>query len=160
MDSEQFRVDIVQATLKPLKLWSEDAEALLCATAAQESLAGKYVRQVGGPALGVYQMEPATHDSLWRTKLGRPDKLSLVRAMLTLFGFNRKPSSEDMIWHLGYATFMARMHYLFINKPLPSYNNLEEQWAYYKQYWNTELGAAKYEDFIRNVNNFNKVKKR
>lgn len=155
MDLEQLRTNIIQATLKPLSLWSPEAEALLCATAAQETLGGKYVRQVGGgPGCGVYQMEQATHDALWRQKLNRPDRLPLIRAMLDLFSFSRMPKSIDMIWHNGYATFMARFFYLVIPEDLPPAHDLAAQWEYYKKYWNTSLGKAKEEDFYRNVNNY------
>lgn len=156
MDLEQLRTNIIQATLKPLSLWSPEAEALLCATAAQETLGGKYIRQIdcqtGG--LGIYQMEQATHDALWRQKLNRPDRLPLIRAMLDLFSFSRMPKATDMIWHNGYATFMARFYYLVIPEALPPAHDLAAQWEYYKKYWNTSLGKAKEEDFYRNVNNY------
>jgi hypothetical protein len=155
MDLEQLRTNIIQASLKPLSLWSPEAEALLCATAAQESLGGKFVMQVGGgPALGIYQMEPRTHDSIWRTKLSRPDRLPLIRGMLDLFSFSRMPKAIDMVWHNGYATFMARFYYLIIPEELPPAHDLKAQWEYYKKYWNTELGKATEEDFYRNVNNY------
>ena len=160
MDLEQLRTNIIQASLKPLSLWSPEAEALLCATAAQESLGGKFVIQVGGgPGCGIFQMEIKTHDLIWRVNLSRADRLPLVRAMLNMFNFSRIPKAQDMIWHLGYATFMARIFYLVINNPLPKTDDLDAQWAFYKLYWNTEKGAAKKEDFFRNVKKFTGIKK-
>ena len=34
-------------------------------TAAVESRMGTYLRQIGGPALGIWQVEPATHLDCW-----------------------------------------------------------------------------------------------
>jgi hypothetical protein len=59
-----------------------------------------------------------------------------------------------MVWHNGYATFMARFFYLIIPEELPPAHDLKAQWEYYKKYWNTSLGKAKEEDFYRNVNNY------
>lgn len=156
MDLEQLRTNIIQASLKPLSLWSPEAEALLCATAAQETLGGKYVMQIGTRhgGLGIFQMESKSHDSLWRVQLSRPTRRPLVHGMLELFGFSRVPKAEDMVWHNGYATFMARFFYLIIPEELPPAHDLKAQWEYYKKYWNTSLGKAKEEDFYRNVNNY------
>lgn len=161
MDINQLQECIIQPALKPLNLWSIEAESLLCSTIAQESLGGKYVKQVGlsNGALGIFQMEISCHDLHWRTNLGQPKYLSLVRDMLNLFGFSRRPDATDMIWHLGYATFMARVHYLCINRPLPPHDNLDEQWAYYKKWWNTELGAATEEQFLKNVKKYKGMRK-
>lgn len=160
MDINQLQECIIQPTLKPLNLWSIEAESLLCSTVAQESLGGRFVKQTGlaNGALGIFQMEIATHDNLWRTKLSQPQRLPLVKSMLELFGFKRKPDATDMIWHLGYAAFMARFHYLVVSYPLPAYDDLTAQWQYYKRWWNTELGAATEVQFMKNVKKYKGIK--
>lgn len=55
---------LIQRATISLGLWSQAAEDLLLGTAIQES-GLVHVRQVGGPALGYWQMEPATHDDIW-----------------------------------------------------------------------------------------------
>jgi hypothetical protein len=64
-DKKQFR-DLIQRTLQDLGMHSESAVNLLLGTAAQESQFGTYFRQIGGgPALGVFQMEPDTEIDIW-----------------------------------------------------------------------------------------------
>ncbi|KAF0118141.1 MAG: hypothetical protein FD149_866 [Rhodospirillaceae bacterium] len=74
-DSAHFVTTVIRPTLLHLGLHSPAAEALLLGTAIQESRLGTYLRQTGGgPALGVYQMEPATHEDIWTNFLAyRPD---------------------------------------------------------------------------------------
>lgn len=57
---------IIRPTLVEMGHYSPAAEALLLGTAAHESHGGRYLSQIRGPARGIYQMEPATHDDLWR----------------------------------------------------------------------------------------------
>lgn len=53
---------VVRPVLRVMSAWSQPAEDLVMGTAAQESRL-TYLRQLGGgPALGLWQMEPATHD--------------------------------------------------------------------------------------------------
>ena len=52
-------------SIVPDRIMSQDAVTLLTGTAAKESIVGKYVKQINGPALGIYQIEPNTHQDLW-----------------------------------------------------------------------------------------------
>ena len=45
---------------------SKNANFLSLCTAAIESNCGYYIKQVGGPALGIWQMEPATRMMRYR----------------------------------------------------------------------------------------------
>ena len=66
-DARQFRECIIRPTLRALEPeipHSLVAEELLMLTAAHESHLGTYLKQKGGPALGIYQMEPATYRDL------------------------------------------------------------------------------------------------
>jgi len=62
LDAGQLRMYVVRPVLRVMSAWSQPAEDLVMGTAAQESRL-TYLRQLGGgPALGLWQMEPATHD--------------------------------------------------------------------------------------------------
>jgi hypothetical protein len=152
LDISQFRNCIVKPALRLLNLYSKDAEELLVATCAQESLGGTYLCQVGGPAVGIYQMEPATHDDLWHTILANDQtaRWAVMKAMNTAM----IPKADRMLWDMYYATFMARVLYLRIKDPLPSADDIDALWDYYKRHWNTEIGAARKTDFIVNYNKF------
>ena len=65
LDIPQFRANIIRPVLLVIGGESRAAENLILGTALQESNL-RYLRQLGdGPARGVYQMEPATHDDIW-----------------------------------------------------------------------------------------------
>lgn len=160
MDIEQLKQNIIYPVLAFNNLYNPEAEAMLIATCLQETQAGKFVKlnKYGAvPSLGIYQMTSYTHDTIWRTQLMRPDQKKKVRDCLMFFNFVDVPKAEQMIWNVGYATFMARIFYLYINRPLPAFDDVEGQWKFYKAYWqpNTESNL---EEFTKHLNNFTKVK--
>ena len=56
---------VIRPTLHALDMAGERAETLMLATALVES-GGRHTRQIGGgPALGLWQMEPETHDDIY-----------------------------------------------------------------------------------------------
>lgn len=146
-DPTQFRELIVRPVLKYLEPeipYSKEAEDLLCMTAAHESLLGRYVKQVNGPALGVYQMEPATHDDIYNNFL--ISKPLLETAVVDMVGI-RKDLTGYLVTDLAYATAMARVHYWRVPEPLPKLKSnyadyLMELGRYAKKYYNTDLGKA------------------
>ncbi len=76
LDIPQFRANIVRPTLEAVGAHNRAAEDLVLGTALQESNL-RYLRQLNdGPARGVYQMEPATHDDIWENYLAFRAELS------------------------------------------------------------------------------------
>lgn len=138
--NKHLRECIIRPALDRLGLYSVAAEELLVITAAQESLAGTYLMQCDsqgyprGPALGIYQMEPATFHDLWENFL-------LYHRLIA----ERIPEpgpwpAERLIYDLRFATQIARLHYYRFTTPIP--DDVDGQIRYYKKYWNTDLGAA------------------
>lgn len=146
---EQLRQHVIRPTLQHLRLWSEAAEALLLGTAAQESAGGRFLRQLsGGPAVGIYQMEPATHADIWRNFLAyHGDLARQVRELRSTVSPHIDPAQE-MVGNLYYATAMARAHYLRVPEPLPDAADLSGMAAYWKAHYNTALGAGTQDQFI------------
>ncbi|MBL4748820.1 MAG: hypothetical protein JKY17_08770 [Magnetovibrio sp.] len=144
---KQFRKDVVRPILKELDLWSPDAEELVIGTAAHES-GLTYLKQMGGgPALGMCQMEPTTHDDIWANYLRYQTAKSA--ALKAMFG----PAAGDarhMTWNIGYAVAMCRVHYLRQPGALPLATNIDGQAAYWKKYYNTPLGAGTIEEYVKN----------
>ncbi|MGI9250700.1 MAG: hypothetical protein ACR2PR_05845, partial [Pseudohongiellaceae bacterium] len=131
---------------------SKPAVDLLLGTAAQESLLGTYVRQVGGgPALGIYQMEPATHDDIWQNFIEyQPGvQASLDEALDGAMAYRGGPSAERLVYDLRYATIMARLHYYRRPEPLP--DDLVGLAQYWKTHYNTELGAGTVSEYVHNA---------
>lgn len=56
---------VVTETLKEMDRFKPECVELLCMIAAHESMLGKYRKQIKGPALSLFQIEPRTH------KIGR-----------------------------------------------------------------------------------------
>jgi hypothetical protein len=120
------------------KYSTDVAVQLLLATAAQESHMGEYLHQLNGPALGVYQMEPATFVD------------TLTRATNIISAIYPNAPSERLIYDLRYATVIARAKYYLDPHPLPQANDVSGLWEIYKRVWNTNLGAATQQQFMGN----------
>ena len=69
-----LRSKVIRPALTKINLWSRSAEELILGTAIVES-GLTYLKQRGeGPALGLWQGEPATHEDLYTNYLHfRPD---------------------------------------------------------------------------------------
>ena len=151
MDARHFRRFVVRPTLEHLELYSPAAENLLVGTAACESgLAWlkQGLRRAGdgeGRALGVYQMEPATHDDI-RTYLSRRARLSgLVDSLLAEF-----PTPEtQLVTNLAYTTAIARVLYWRKPEALPAADDIPGLAAYWKRHYNTAAGRGKPADFAQ-----------
>jgi hypothetical protein len=142
---------LIQDTLKPVQLYSPAAEELLLATAAQESHLGEYRRQIGGPALGIFQMEPATFQDIWANYLKyKPALESDVCALAS----TQPPRPVEMVTNDGFAVLLARIHYLRAPEALPAAGNLCDLWTLYKLRWNTPLGAATKDQFFANYRKY------
>jgi hypothetical protein len=145
MDVNQFKDLIVVQTLQfldPEIPYSESAVNLLLLTWATESHGGRYIKQLGdGPALGVFQMEPATYRDLWRNYLSYKDGLAgKVNGLgLELSAFD---DCESMIGNLYYATAMARVHYYRSTYKLPVADDVPGLAKMWKTVYNTHLGKG------------------
>lgn len=156
LNVEHFRELIIRPTLEHLDMWSPAAENLVLGTGIKESSLC-YLKQLGGgPALGLYQMEPATHDDIWANYLvSKKDISSKVEDFMaevftslvegdSFFGWARQ-----LPGNLYYATAMCRIHYWRRPEPLPDAEDADAMGAYWKQWYNSDQGAGVPEDFAR-----------
>jgi hypothetical protein len=106
-----------------------------------EAAVNTYLRQVGGgPALGVFQMEPATGTDTWINYLDyRP---VLAREIWAYTGQSGQ-SKRALESNLAYQIAMARVHY----RRVP-------ELRYWKKYYNTLPGAGTVEEFTRSYKRF------
>lgn len=51
-----------------------------------------------------------------------------------------------------YAAMMCRIHYRRVSEPLPAAGDLPAQAAYWKKWYNTELGAGTEAEYIEHWN--------
>ena len=148
LDNFQFRQYILQPTLKALQLNPSDYEELMVGTFAQESLGCTYIRQIdNGVGLGPFSMQPQTHDDIWNVVLPNNPMLTYNLMLHCMLGIN-KPKPELMMYHLTYATAMAAICYFRFHEEKPK--KLDGMAAYWKKYYNTQLGKGTEEEFVEN----------
>ena len=146
----QLKNEIVRPTLDYLGLGGDAAVNLLTGTALAESDA-TYLRQIGGgPALGLWQMEPATHDDCWANFLRFPAQSRLATKLQGMLAPDL-PRSAQMITNLRYACAMARIRFYRVRDALPAATDAAGLSAYHKAHYNTTQGAA---DPVANVTFF------
>ncbi|MES1922433.1 hypothetical protein MHBO_003946 [Bonamia ostreae] len=140
---------LIKKTLKGIGLYSKEALLLLMGTMAQESAFGRYIRQLnGGPALGVFQCEPGTFNYDLEKLKAKPH---LYTKVLKVSGC-REMTFEQLETNLALAICFARLHYYFYPKAIP--RTLEEQYNYYKVYYNSVQGAATKDQYLTNYKKY------
>ena len=144
MNKTQLEELVVKPTIQEIpKGYSDEALLAMMMIIAHESLRGKYLKQVGGPALSIYQMEPATYHSIWKFGDSIWDN-ALKLGFITTLDFNpcnkTYPKPERMIYDLRFATFMARQRLFMKPKKIPK--GMGAISRYLKENWNSSLGAA------------------
>jgi hypothetical protein len=171
MDCNQLRTIIVAPVIKEISInsdsswqhvtkYSQECEDLLVGTYAQESGCGRYIKQLYGPALGPWQMEPKTHDDVWKFYINT--RIKIGGTILKMCQMSSQPAASMMVDNIRYACCMARVYYLYIdfikklNKPIPT--TLEGQAQYWKEHYNTMQGKGTVEEYIANYKRFNGIK--
>jgi len=145
MDAQQFLDEILKPTLEKMEMHSPAAEKLLLMTACHESGGFVYERQVGGPAVSFYQIEPNTLNDLYENYLSfRPER----QALLDQFKPSEDCSLDEALMDRVFATAAARLIYARVAEALPSFDDDEGMGRYCKKYWNTEAGKATPEKYI------------
>lgn len=141
LDLAQFKALLVRPVLAQIGLAGAAAVPLVTGTALVESGLVWLRQNGGGPALGLWQMEPATHDDCWRNFLAfRP---ALAAAVRRIGGVDAGVGSAGLlVGNLAYACAMARVVYARAPNPLPAGTDSVGLSAYHKQFYNTPLGAA------------------
>ncbi|ANY29593.1 hypothetical protein BOX08_gp28 [Pseudoalteromonas phage BS5] len=153
MDAQQLHDYIIKPTLQCMGggYYSKESAFLLLCTAAIESNCGQYIKQINGPALGIWQMEPDTHSDIWQNcdVLNDCDDFrDFIGGLQVLEG--NAGGFNNLIDSPKYACAMARLKYSMDPNPLPkltgnSSADLKSFYDYYKRVYNTELGASTYD---------------
>lgn len=155
---KQFLAEVVDPAITALPLDVElqgetlgVLRMLLLGTALQESLL-KHVEQIAnkdgtrGPALGYFQMEPRTHDDIWKNYLAyRKDTAALVLAVAGLE--SGTPDATLLKTNHVYAAVMARVHYRRVKGKIPQTDDVKTLAQYWKDHYNTNSGKGKVAEF-------------
>ncbi len=149
IDKNQLR-DLIGRVLKEADLYSDSAVELLMLTAAVESKLGTYIKQVRGPALGIFQMEPATHDDIWNNFIDYKKDLGPRLSDIA----NSEEDYASLEWNLAYSVLMTRIHYLRVPSKLPPADDVVAMANYWKTTYNTYLGKGTVEKAIKAYNSY------
>ena len=151
LDARQFRDYVVRPALLRLVAWSVAAEQLVLGTAAQESRL-TYLHQLGGgPALGLFQMEPATVRDHFGWLRFHSTLNAAVRSMVSAEQAKKEfPDPAEIGWNLRLAAALCRVHYLRHSFPLPVAGDVAGFARAWKLTYNTPQGAGTEEEFMRN----------
>lgn len=153
MDAKQLLELIITPTHNRMggNYQSDSADLLSLCTAAIESDCGHYIKQVNGPALGPWQMEPDTHADIWfycdaLTSFTEENQTDVVEQMI-VFSLSEECIDSDLIDSPKYACAMSRLKYSMDPSPLPEVTGNRKTdernfYNYYKRVYNTELGKS------------------
>ena len=156
--------ELIETVIVPTlnELGMSNGTNLLLGTAAQESRMGKYLVQIGGgPALGIWQVEPNTNALVlnWLME-NKPDLFTTVRLIR-----NRTAPPANVIvsadtnkaalqYNHCYCCAIARCLYFSIASPLPAENDVEGMAHYWKIHYNSIKGKGTVEEFIANYKKY------
>jgi hypothetical protein len=142
---------IIRISLQPLtasryQLYSEDAEEMLLMIAAHESELGKYLQQIGGgPALGLYQIEPATMIDNYKNFLNNRPELAKQISDVAGCGIDHV---TQLKYNPIFGTIHARLKLYRSKGALPPANDPQAMAMYAKECFNSRDGAATPEMYL------------
>lgn len=111
---------------------------LLLETCAVESDFSKYDKQIGGPAMGWWQMEPDTLNDI---------RINYIKYRPELHRF-----LEGNLLDAEFAVIMARIHYMRVKAPVP--DTRLERAKYWKKYYNTVQGKGTIAKYMEKANRY------
>jgi hypothetical protein len=120
---------------------TDESELAVTMIIAHESKRGEYIHQIKGPALGLIQMEPFTHDDTWKhadSIWHNAMNIGIITPQQKASGIH--PPADRLIYDLKYNVFMARQRLFMKPGALPS--DLVSMSMYLKKHWNSTLGKA------------------
>ena len=146
-----FLQNVIRPALIAIDEDSPAAENLLLGTAIQESGLSATTQNGGGPALGKFQMEPATAEDIMDRFLATSGHLELRDEVLSLESACKVNPSDELTTNDQYAAAMARIKYLMIPTSLPNATDIHGMAVYWSTYYNAG-GKGTVQEYISNWN--------
>ena len=149
MNADQVRHNLIRPILTamgeatPCK-HSDAAENLLMGTWAHESAGGKFIKQVGGPACGIFQIEPPTAHSIINNYVLHRKPFKDFLAKYT----TEQTIEEQLVTNIAFQVIIARLVYFPKPQPLPPANDIRALGGYWKAHYNTPLGKGTVDKFV------------
>jgi hypothetical protein len=137
---------IIKLSLQHMNLDSEDAREMIYRTGKAESGYRTLQQYGGGPALGFFQMEPATAIDIWDNYVMYRPK---YRDKLLSLGFDDGTLDFCLLSNVALQAAFCRLHYRRVPSALPKSGDIEGQAKYWKKYYNSHLGKGTIEHFMK-----------
>ncbi|NVN09694.1 hypothetical protein [Nguyenibacter vanlangensis] len=140
-----IKARIILPVLAALALPGDPVARLQLATGIGNAETGYRTKvQEGGPALGFWQVEPRTHDDVWRNFLVVEPPLRQVVLGYLPARFRGQPvgAAPAMIESDAYAAAMSAIVFWRSPVPLPPRGDAASQCRAWKAGYNTSLGAG------------------
>jgi|TARA_R100000501_G_C2593538_1_gene92758 hypothetical protein len=137
--------EIIEWSLKEMDLYSEDAVDLVYKTGNAET-GYRHLKQMGGgPAIGFWQVEPATLiDIIDNYVKYRPE----LEKRLKSLGFSKSGIETRVMSNIALQAVFCRLKYKRDRYALPKSSDLKAQAEYWKRVYNTHLGKGTIEHFM------------
>jgi hypothetical protein len=152
--------ELINDIITPVQneLGMPDATNLMLGTAAVESNLGRYLSQNGGgPALGIWQIEPTSNTLVlgWAMQ-NKPDIYDTLRDIrgrtkMPFTGVSGDINKIALQYNHQYNCAIARCLYYSICEPLPNKDDVEAMGQYWKDYYN-RTGKGTVEKFVEKYN--------
>jgi hypothetical protein len=143
---KQFR-NLIAQVITDLDLYSERAVELLMGIAAKESAFGVYLKQLGsGPALGVFQIEPATEKDVWENYLNF--RIARSATLVSVTGVNG-PNQLHLKGNLIYQIAIARTILWRVPQALPLRTDIRAMAVYWDDHYNKNPHKGTVDEFIK-----------
>ena len=143
----QLRTLVVIPALQVLGLDGAAARNLVLGTAAQES-GGRCIAQIGGgPALSMWELEPATIAWVCATIASR---YPVLYARLRSLAAPALALNEQVASSLLLGAALCRLRYYLVEEALPPASDVAALGRYWKTHYNTPGGAGTAAEFVAN----------
>ena len=128
-----------------MDLYSKDAVDLVYKTGNAET-GYRHLKQMGGgPAIGFWQVEPATLIDIMDNYVKfRPE----LEKRLKNLGFSSEDMETRVMSNIALQAVFCRLKYKRDKYALPQSNDLEAQAKYWKRVYNTHLGKGTIKHFM------------
>lgn len=137
---------IINQTLDHMNMNSKEAVEMIYKTGKAESDYRTLQQYGDGPALGFFQMEPATcKDILENYVKFRPK----YKELLLSLGFQEDKMEFSLMSNIAFQVAMCRLHYRRVPFALPEADDLKGQAKYWKVHYNSHLGKGTIEHFMK-----------
>ena len=137
--------NIIGWALKETGLYSHEAADLVFRTGLVETGYNHLKQMGGGPAVGFFQVEPATiNDTIENYVKYRPELHKAIKKL----GFDENHSEYCVMSNIALQVVFCRLKYKRDKYALPLIGDLIGQAKYWKRVYNTKLGKGTIKHFM------------